>query len=408
MTTPDMPAGGRQAGRVPLRPQSVRLNVRSRPAFSVGKWPATRRLAAVIVAGVVIGAAAGGLRVASAIGAAAGYARTTQQAVLGEQVTALAQAMENERDLTAAYDAALGYDSPAAVGGGASVPAVSGSTLRYYQGQLTQAQQATNALAGRVRTLAAQIGAGFPAIAQNSAQNVVSITSNLAGLRSSALQQPSVSTIQSYTAEIGGLFALNDQIASGSGDAALFADVRALGALSRAKDQASQERAIVDAALIAGSFNGTGGQQALATAQALENAALLAFQESATPAQQNAFLTAASGEQADTAQLLTNFAAAAGDPRLFVSALGLGMTRANAPGRWYSAMSGTIDGMRKVELHVAQAIVARSQALRQGALRSAVLSGAVTAAIALAVLIAAFLAARSPRGAARPRDRAGR
>ncbi len=38
---------------------------------------------------------------------------------------------------------------------------------------------------------------------------------------------------------------LNDEITSGSGDASLSDEVRALGALSRAKDQASQQRAFL-------------------------------------------------------------------------------------------------------------------------------------------------------------------
>lgn len=52
---------------------------------------------------------------ASEVSAAAGFGRTTQLAVLGQQVTGLAAALENERDLTAAYDAAAGADRTPAV-----------------------------------------------------------------------------------------------------------------------------------------------------------------------------------------------------------------------------------------------------------------------------------------------------
>ena len=43
---------------------------------------------------------------------------------------------------------------------------------------------------------------------------------------------------------------LDDEITSGSGDAVLADDVRALDALSRAKDQASQQRAILYSTLV--------------------------------------------------------------------------------------------------------------------------------------------------------------
>ena len=74
----------------------------SRASLALRNWPVSRRLVAVIVMAVVMGLVFGGLRVASAIGTASSFGRTTQLAVLGEQVTALAQAMETERDMSAA------------------------------------------------------------------------------------------------------------------------------------------------------------------------------------------------------------------------------------------------------------------------------------------------------------------
>ena len=53
----------------------------------------------------VTGLVFGGLRVADAISTSDAYGRTAQLAILGEQATVLAQAMENERDLYAGYAA---------------------------------------------------------------------------------------------------------------------------------------------------------------------------------------------------------------------------------------------------------------------------------------------------------------
>ena len=48
----------------------------------------------------VLGLVFGGLRIADAVGTADAYSRTVQLADIGRQITALAQAMEDERDLT--------------------------------------------------------------------------------------------------------------------------------------------------------------------------------------------------------------------------------------------------------------------------------------------------------------------
>ena len=61
-------------------------------------------------------------------------------------------------------------------------------------------------------------------------------------------QPPTV--IVTTTRALCDLFALNDELTGSSGDAPLADEVRALGGLSRAKDQAAQQRAFLYAALI--------------------------------------------------------------------------------------------------------------------------------------------------------------
>lgn len=105
MTSPDVPGSERPAGHAAVSRRSFRPHfppLPSRASLALRNWPVSRRLVAVIVMAVVMGLVFGGLRVASAIGTASSFARTTQLAVLGEQVTALAQAMETERDMSAA------------------------------------------------------------------------------------------------------------------------------------------------------------------------------------------------------------------------------------------------------------------------------------------------------------------
>src|ERR1700744_5726703 len=69
-------------------------------ALALRNWPVSTRLIAVIVLALLMGLVFGGLRVASAADSADEFGRGSQLAVLGQQVTGLVQALENERDQT--------------------------------------------------------------------------------------------------------------------------------------------------------------------------------------------------------------------------------------------------------------------------------------------------------------------
>jgi signal transduction histidine kinase len=357
----------------------------------------SRRLVVVIVMAVVMGLVFGTLRVAAAVNTADGFARTSQLAVLGEQVTTLAQDLENERDLTAAYDAASGFDATTAK------PPATGAALLAYKNQMTQAQDATNTVAAQVQNLAGQIGSSFPTITQEKAQNVIAVLENLSGLRSESLQESSLATVENYTQGIADLFDLNDEITSGSGDPVLADEVRTLDALSRAKDEASQQRAILYAALIDGSFAG-GFQQALFTSGQLESNDLISFESSATNAELDSFQNTVAGLPVNASELLNNYLQmssaqpmAHGKPiplSKYTCALGNDYCT-SVPQVWYQDMSATISRIRTLELQLAGSIVARSQSLEHGARASAEFTAAVTGAVLLLVLIATLIVARS-------------
>jgi hypothetical protein len=405
MTSPDVPGSERPAGHAVASRRSFRLRLPSRDALALRNWPVSRRLVVVIVMAAVTGLVFGGLRVASAIGTANSFARTTQMAILGEQVTALAQAMETERDMTAAVlaDDRVIAAATAAKESNAVVQGLKEDAAPDMAAQAS-AQAATDAAATRTLSLADRIGAPYPASTQASAATVVSQIGLIPALRSQLTGQAPSAAIQAYSEANADLFNLNDEITSGSGDSALSDEVRTLGAISRAKDQASQQRGILYAALIESAAGDptaladAGGLQSLTTAAGLEQADLLAFQASATPAQQDAFLSTVAGPEVDTAQLLGNFISQGQnlqDVRNLSPKGSTEITPATAPDLWYHSMTDTINRMRTIELQVAGGIVARSKMLQQGARESATLAGAVTGAVLLLVLIATFIVARS-------------
>src|ERR1700722_5661997 len=287
--------------------------------LALSNWPVSTRLVAVFIAASVTGLVFGGLRVADAVGAANGFGRTTQLAVLGKQITQLEQDLVNERDLTVGTVALATLQNDAPHGTGTAVTAALRSALATEQGQLEQAQRVTSSTAAPVEQLAQNIlsNSAFPESVRDGANSVVAQVSDggldavrlqVLGGQATATGQTPAAIISDYSATLSVLFALNAQVAGSSGDATLSNEVNALDALTQAKDQAAQQRAILDAAFIesglnnAGStkaafnniggpeaMNNAGGLQALVTAQDLQNTDLATSQAAATQAELEAY-----------------------------------------------------------------------------------------------------------------------
>src|ERR1700722_5888720 len=94
----DMPAiraGDRGRAR-PDRPPRPDRGRRS----SLSNWSVSTRLVALFAMASVLGLVFGGVRIAARVGTASAYSPTVQLAAVALQITALAQAMEDERDHT--------------------------------------------------------------------------------------------------------------------------------------------------------------------------------------------------------------------------------------------------------------------------------------------------------------------
>jgi hypothetical protein len=161
--------------RADREPASFRIRRLRR--LTLRDWPVSRRLIAVIVLALVMGLVFGGLRVASADASAAQFGRVAQLASLGQQVTGLVQALQDERDQTTGL---LPIASPK---------------------DLQRRYDATDAAAAKVRALAAGIGGSFPANIQSRVAAVVSVITNLRALRSTAqASQSALAVIADYAA----------------------------------------------------------------------------------------------------------------------------------------------------------------------------------------------------------------
>jgi signal transduction histidine kinase len=343
--------------------------LRSPRGRTLRDWPVSWRLVAVIVLALIMGLVFGGLRVASAAGSAAEFGRVSQLASLGQQVTGLVQALQDERDETTGVSSGGNVDT------------------------LNTWYQATDRAAARVRTLAAGVGGSFPANIQASVATVLSEINDLGELRKTAqASQDALAVIANYAPPISDMITLNDLIAQGISDPGLVNDVRTLNSLALAKDEAAQQRALFFHTFT-DQFFGDGEQQALTTALSEELNDTAAFETTATPAEQKAFTTIVAGPGVDLAEGIEDFILPDGNPLDITQVDGISLNK--APTRWYSAMSDKIDKMQTVEQQVASNIVARSQVLRRDAEESALLNGILTAVILFLVLLATLVVARS-------------
>jgi len=341
-------------------------------ALALRNWPVSTRLIAVIVLALLMGLIFGGLRIAAAADSAGEFGRVSQLAALGQQVTGLVQAMENERDEATGLLHLAGTND------------------------LNSAYQATNAAAAKVQSLAAGIGGSYPANIQARVATVVAEIANLKALRGEGqASQSALAVIAAYGTPITNMIALNGQIAQGTSDAQLVNDVQTLNSLSLAKDQAAQQRALLFNAFNQQIF-ADGELQALQTAQSQELTALTAFDTTATPAEQSAynnFVNRVHGKAVNQAQNIEIYVVGTGVPDIGAGALGIDAK--HAPAAWYSAQSAKVDAMQQTELVVAHNIVARAQSLQSSANSDALFTAIVTVVILLLVLLATIFVARS-------------
>ena len=332
---------------------------------AVRNWRVARRLIILVAIPTVLGLALAGLRVTDAARSAGAYRQVGRLAVLGQQVTGLAQALEDERADTAAY-----------IAGGrraAGLPA------------LHRQYAITNAWAATVRRQMRQLGGGYPAQTRATAASVLASIAHVPGLRRDAEGQAAALTvINGYSAATAGLLTIDDGIADLSGNSGLLTSVRALGALSRMKDHASQQEAILGVALAQGHF-GPGAQMALAIAQAQQASDLVAFRGSATPEETWALTGTLAGSVPSQARALEQQAMVAGP-----GALALG---AHAGRQWQAGMSRTVGWMRHAEQQLTDSITSYAQALQRGAVQSAIITCvAALAALALIFLVTLMIA----------------
>jgi signal transduction histidine kinase len=319
--------------------------------------------------------ALGGFRITSSVQSALADQRTLQLANLSSNITTLVQRLQDERDQTA-YFIAEGQH------GGRAVAATNGAAgLQVVYAQRHDTERAAAVVTADLN----QIGGSFPVLVRQEAAVAEADLANLPNLRLAATQSdlPALVVVQKYAGIISDLLVLEQNTAQGASDATLAQEVRVLGLVSRMKEDASQQRAILTAALIQQTLD-PAARTALQNAQTDQNSNLTSFNLSATNAQRQAFQTSVSQSQVPQAQQLLQQALAGGSLQ----------NDQTTPDDFYGAMTNEINfQLGSVERNLVSAIIARTVQLRNAAVVSALVTAvAVLVLLGLALLFTVMVA----------------
>jgi signal transduction histidine kinase len=374
--------------------------------LALRNWPVAWRLFAVIVLAAVMGLIFGGLQVSAAVGQASHYASVTKLALLGQRGVALATVLEEERAETAmglgasnGTSQALPKELSAWYG-----PPASGGLSDSTMGSTGQVADAFNqAAAGIDSSYPANVRAQLATVQQDVINFLPEMRSEAWSAATAAPAGGELGPVVFYSLALASIFQLDDTIALSSGDPALVADVQQLGALSRATDQLSLQRAIVWATLAnygssPAPYSGANAaqdmqqiEQTLLTSEAQQSGYLGTFEAAATPAQNQVLLTTGFQEPNAKMQGIESLIIEQQSPNLGQ----FGYHRTTAAAKWDATSTTAVDQYGQLESQVAQSIVDRSKLLQDDASRAAWETSILTGGFFLLVLLAALFVARS-------------
>ncbi len=376
--------GGSTDSRAPRRGRPSRRGLRN--------WRVRSRLLLLIAIPTLPALILGAVRIGSSVQSAVAFQRAEERAVLASDITQLAQLLETERDQTVYY-IALGSNGRAGDLSKAVPAAAKSDVVRRYRAIQAFYRQTDEAIV-RFRAGLAQFRGAYPAGTRQEVAPALAGLNILQQLRQTSTKSlmPGLVVAQKYAGLLDDLIQMEDLTALGTGDPVLSQAVEVQSLVSRIKEQASEQRAILSAALLQGRLGQEEGS-ALDRARANQQGSQQAFDRSATTAQRELWNNAVSGsfvylaasEEQQAAALQAHAHSLTGDP-----------LTAEA---FYDAMSNGINNqMGSVERTLAGDVITRANSLRAAAVTSALIVGAAVLAFLTLALVFTAVVARSMVG----------
>ncbi|MEV5408413.1 nitrate- and nitrite sensing domain-containing protein [Thermopolyspora sp. NPDC052614] len=348
--------------------------------FSLQNWRVRSRLVALILLPTAVAVLVTGLQLANAINTGVQYGRLTEVARLIEQLGTLSHETAKERDLTVWYIA----DRRRA-------------RLERVRAQHEQVDQAKNQVLRQILELDSGQGARVKA----KVAIVQRWLTGLAGLRKLILQSstPARAAHGTYTRMIADFNTLHDELGRDSRDDRLFGDATALGALSRAKEDLSQQVGIMLSTLTAGRFVNNDDLSDFLAARERQESELAVFLTEATPADVAFYNRTVRGLDVDEADRMRALILARVRENRSLRRQPLSPGGGNDVQLWYDNTTAMVEKMRTVEQRLAAAVVQETTTLQGNEQRQALISGLAIFALLLIVL---FITSRVATSLVRP------
>ncbi|WP_344589374.1 nitrate- and nitrite sensing domain-containing protein [Actinomadura vinacea] len=330
----------------------------------------TTRLVAVIAIPTIVAAVLAGGRVLTSVENANEYRRSSDLATIGIHLSALSQALENERDAMAERAA-----------GGA--PAVDEGTLRQRQTAVDVAAREYRRAVADADVTGAQLRLGLA--------NVDNRVRSLSALRSAAGRLGPEPIVDKYTEFNDDILAHLVVAAYDSSDPDTSRSLLTLVSLSRAKDAASRERVLIAAAMWEGRFEPR-TMQGVQDARSDLTSNLAEFRASATLAELRLFDDRVTGPELDQAEYTRArvLILAGRSTQMSVRPMGAAQAR-----DWVSDSTVRIDRMRQVETQKRADIGRRLEELRSDAVFATARDAVLLALLLAVVLFVVVAVARS-------------
>ncbi|MGD0243500.1 MAG: nitrate- and nitrite sensing domain-containing protein [Streptosporangiaceae bacterium] len=344
---------------------------RSAPDPRRARW----RLAVLVAVPVVTAAVLGALRIGSDVGNVAAAGRDQRLVQLDAAVVTFTRDLEDERDLSGAY-AARRQDRLA------PIPVT-----------LTRARTATDAAAAIVRADAAGIGAGYP---PDAVRDLAAVLAGITDLRTtrasiSSADVPPSQIIRIYTGNIiGPANTFSAAVGVVATSTHLQSAATTLAALLRVENDQSVQRAILYATLSAHPpVLRPEDLSTLQQAATQEHSDQVAFNASASPAEQQLYSNTVAGAAVDMAssqEIMAEQDAATHPQAPLTGNTGL------TPATWYSGMSTTIDDTHEVADQLTSQLSGQASSLKSDASWSLLLTSIATLILLTLLFVAAVLA----------------
>ncbi|MGW6500170.1 sensor histidine kinase [Nonomuraea angiospora] len=331
------------------------------------------RLVALILIPTGVGVVLGAQQVITSWAAAGQYQRVLEKAELGDAIIELTHQLARERDL-AVYFVAAGRSAARA------------EPLRRQFGPVDEAVAAVRA---KAQTITPDHGESAWTITQQLVSRLPEIPATRGVVQSTQLL--ALPALTKYSQVISAFQQFHDQIAQGGDQEALGNSVRALSALAKAHDAASQQRGLLAAVASAGRFQ-SGELERFMAARAQQESEIAVFRSVATLDQLQTYDDTVTGTLVDRAEAIRLRALAQ------VTAGGridLDPDRKDDAERWFVAISGTVDGMWTVQRRLGESINVQSRTLQDSARRDALLAATYSLLLLLAVLMVTAIMAQS-------------